>query len=125
MTLQFDPAALAASVTPPTRMMIGGRSVESASGATFATLNPATGEELAQVAEGAQEDINRAVAAARDAFDNGPWGRMAPADRRNLLKRFALLIEAHADELAVMETLEAGKPIFDSSTIDLPKPSRV
>lgn len=121
MTLHFDPAALAASVTPPTRMMIGGRSVESASGATFATHNPATGAELAQVAEGANEDVDRAVAAARDAFDNGPWGKMAPADRRNLLKRFALLIEAHADELAVIETLEAGKPIFDSSTIDLPE----
>ena len=121
MTLQFDPAALAASVTPPTRMMIGGRAVESASGKTFATYNPATGEELAQIAEGSQEDMDRAVAAARDAFDNGPWGRMAPADRRALLKRFALLIEAHADELAVMETLEAGKPIFDSSTIDLPE----
>ncbi len=121
MSLHFDPAALAASVTPPTRMMIGGRSVESASGATFATYNPATGEELAQVAEGASEDIDRAVAAARTAFDDGPWGKMAPADRRNLLKRFALLIEAHADELAVMETLEAGKPIFDTSTIDLPE----
>ena len=72
MTLQFDPAALAASVTPPTRMMIGGRSVESASGATFATFNPATGQELAQVAEGAQEDMDRAVAAAREAYDNGP-----------------------------------------------------
>jgi len=121
MSMNFDPVALAASVTPPTRMMIGGRSVESASGTTFATYNPATGEELAQVAEGAQEDMDRAVAAARDAFDNGPWGKMAPADRRNLLKRFALLIEAHADELAVMETLEAGKPIFDTSPIDLPE----
>ena len=87
MSLNFDPTALVGSVTPPTRMMIGGRSVEAASGRTFATHNPATGEELAQVAEGEQEDIDRAVASARDAFDNGPWGKMAPADRRNLLKR--------------------------------------
>ncbi len=116
-----DPVALAASVTPPTRMMIGGRSVESASGSTFTTFNPANGQELAQVSEGSDEDMNRAVAAARDAFDNGPWGRMAPAQRRDLLKRFALMVEAHADELAVLETLEAGKPIFDTSTIDLPE----
>ena len=121
MTLAFDPTALVASVSPPTRMMIGGRSVEAASGKTFATANPATGEELAQVAEGESEDIDRAVAAARDAFDTGPWGKMAPGERRHLLLRFASLVEAHSDELAVMETLEVGKPIFDSSTIDLPE----
>ncbi len=121
MTLTFDPAALAASVTPSTRMVIGGRSVESADGSTFATASPATGQELAQVARGSAEDIDRAVAAARHAFDDGPWGQMAPADRRAVLKRFALLIEAHADELATIESLEAGKPIFDTSTIDLPE----
>ncbi|MGZ0219106.1 MAG: dihydrodipicolinate synthase family protein, partial [Acidimicrobiales bacterium] len=121
MTFNFDPVALAASVTPSTRLVIGGRSVESASGATFATVNPATGQELAQVSEGTAQDMDRAVAAARDAFDNGPWGRMSPADRRGLLKRFALLVEAHADELALLESLEAGKPIFDTSTIDLPE----
>ena len=120
MTLTFDPNALAETVTPPTRMMIGGRSVESASGKTFTTFNPGNGQELAEVAEGEREDVDRAVAAARDAFDNGPWGQMSAADRRMLLKRFALLIEAHADELAVIESLESGKPIFDTSTIDLP-----
>ena len=121
MNLTFDPVALAASVTPPTRMMIGGRSVEALSGSTFATFNPATGVELAQVAQGSAADMDRAVAAARDAFDNGPWGRLSPADRRGLLKRFALMVEAHADELAVIESLEAGKPIYDTSTIDLPE----
>lgn len=121
MTFNFDPVALAASVTPSTRLVIGGRSVDSASGATFTTVNPATGQELAQISEGTAEDMDRAVAAARDAFDNGPWGRMSPADRRGLLKRFALLVEAHADELALLESLEAGKPIFDTSTIDLPE----
>jgi gamma-glutamyl-gamma-aminobutyraldehyde dehydrogenase len=115
-----DPAALAASVQPPTRALIGGRSVESASGRTFATLDPATGRELAQVSECDATDVDRAVAAARSAFEEGPWGRMAPADRKLLLLRFASLVEAHTDELAIIETLEAGKPISDCSGIDVP-----
>ncbi|MED5220898.1 MAG: aldehyde dehydrogenase family protein, partial [Actinomycetota bacterium] len=94
-----DPAALAASLEPPSRALIGGRSVESASGRTFATLNPATGAELAQVAECDATDVDRAVAAARTAFEDGPWGRMAPSDRKRLILRFASLVEAHTDEL--------------------------
>ena len=90
-----DPAALAASLDPPTRALIGGRSVESASGRTFATLNPATGAELAQVAECDATDVDRAVVAARTAFEDGPWGRMAPSDRKRLILRFASLVEAH------------------------------
>ena len=121
MALTFDPVALARSVTSSTRAVIGGRSVETADGSTFATANPATGQDLAQVAHGSAADIDRAVAAARSAFDDGPWTRMSPAQRRAVLKRFALLVEAHADELAVMESLEAGKPIFDTATIDLPE----
>ena len=70
MTINLaDPAALAASVQPPTRAVIGGRSVDSASGKTFATLNPATGAELAQVTECDAEDVDRAVTAARTAFE--------------------------------------------------------
>ncbi|HCE04542.1 MAG TPA: aldehyde dehydrogenase, partial [Acidobacteria bacterium] len=106
-----DPAALAASVRPPTRAVIGGRSVDAASGKTFATLDPATGRELAQVVECDAVDVDRAVTAARTAFEEGPWGRMVPADRKRLLLRFASLVEAHTDELAIIETLEAGKPI--------------
>ena len=115
-----DPAALAASVQPSTRAVIGGRSVEAVSGKTFATLNPATGQELAKVAEGDADDVDRAVAAARAAFEEGPWGGMAPADRKQLILRFASLVEAHTDELAIIETLEAGKPISDCSGIDVP-----
>ena len=115
-----DPAALAASLDPPTRALIGGRSVESASGRTFATLNPATGAELAQVAECDATDVDRAVAAARTAFEDGPWGRMAPSDRKRLILRFASLVEAHTDELAIIETLEAGKPISDCAGLDVP-----
>ena len=115
-----DPVALTASVRPPTRALIGGRSVDAASGRTFATLNPATGAELAEVAECEAEDVDRAVAAARAAFEDGPWGRMAPADRKRLILRFASLVEAHTDELALIETLEAGKPISDCADIDVP-----
>ena len=90
MTINLaDPAALAASVQPPTRALIGGRSVESASGRTFATLDPATGRELAQVSECDATDVDRAVAAARSAFGAGPWGRIAPADRKLRLHRFS------------------------------------
>ena len=120
-SLDFDPTALAAGVAASNRMVIGGRAVESASGATFTSLNPATGATIAEVAEGDADDVDRAVAAARAAFDTGPWGRLSPADRRVLLKRFALLVEAHSDELAVLETLDGGKPIFDTSTIDVPE----
>ena len=119
--LHFDPASLAAAVAPSTRLVVGGRSVDCASGSTFETHNPATGTELAQVSEGSAADIDRAVEAARNAFDIGPWGHMAPGERRGLLKRFALLVEAHSDELAVLETLDGGKPIHDTSTIDLPE----
>ena len=119
--LNFDPSALAASVAPSTGLVIGGRSVESTDGSTFATLDPATGAELAQVSEGTSADVDLAVAAARAAFDTGPWAKMSPSDRRMLLKRFALLVEAHADELAVLESLDGGKPIFDTSSIDLPE----
>ena len=115
-----NPTALAASINPPTRAVIGGRSVESASGKTFATLNPATGTELAQVSECDAKDVDRAVAAARTAFEDGPWGHLAPSDRKRLILRFASLVEAHTDELAIIETLEAGKPISDCSGLDVP-----
>ena len=115
-----DAAALAESVAPPTRALIGGRSVEAASGRTFTSLTPATGPPFAAVAECDAEAVDRAVAAARTAFEDGPWGRLAPAARKLLLLRFASLVEAHTDELAVMESLEAGKPISDCAGVDLP-----
>ena len=115
-----DAAALAETIAPPTRAVIGGRSVEAASGRPFTSLTPATGQPFAEVAECDAEDVDRAVAAARTAFEDGPWGRLAPADRKLLLLRFASLVEAHTDELAVMESLEAGKPISDCAGVDLP-----
>ena len=92
------------------RMFIDGKWVEAASGKTFASHNPATGELLAQVAEGEAEDIDRAVAAARRAF-TGPWSRFKPAERQALLLKLADIVEAHYEELAALDTLDMGAPI--------------
>ena len=91
MTAPTAAARLAAEMDLPTDAMIGGRPVESATGATFPTINPATGEELARIADCSGEDVDRAVAAARAAFE-GPWGTMSPADRKRLMLRFATLV---------------------------------
>lgn len=105
----------------PTQAVIGGRSADAEGGKTFATINPATGQVLAEIAECSAADVDKAVAAAREAFDNGPWPRMAPAERKAILQRFATVIEANAEELAELETLEAGKPISDALEVDLPE----
>jgi aldehyde dehydrogenase (NAD+) len=101
-------------------MLVDGRWIDSASGKTFSTYNPATGAVIAQVAEGDQADVNLAVKAARKAFEEGPWRRMNARDRGRLLYRLADLIESKADELAALETLNNGKPINDSRRVDLP-----
>jgi aldehyde dehydrogenase (NAD+) len=92
------------------RMLIDGDWVEAASGKRFESRNPATGELLATVAEGDREDIDRAVAAARKAFD-GPWSRFTPYERQRLLTRFADLAEAHFDELSTLDTVDMGAPV--------------
>ncbi len=94
----------------PKRMFIDGKWVEAASGKTFETINPSTGEVLASVAEGDKEDIDRAVDAARRAF-NGPWSKFKPYDRQNLLLKLADLVEKHFEELAALDTLDMGAPI--------------
>ena len=88
---------------------IDGAFVESASGETFETLDPATNRPLARVARGGEEDVDRAVRAARRAFDEGPWPRMPARERRRYLERVAELIEKYADELAVLECLDTGQ----------------
>jgi acyl-CoA reductase-like NAD-dependent aldehyde dehydrogenase len=95
----------------PIKMLIRGQWVESASGKTFDTIDPSSGQVLARVTEGGSEDINRAVAAARKAFEGGAWPRLTPSQRGRLLWKLADLIEEHADELALLETLDNGKPI--------------
>ena len=92
------------------RMLIGGEWVKAASGKTFESRNPATGDLLATVAEGDAEDINRAVAAARRAFE-GPWSKMKPYERQQLLLKLADLVEKHFDELSMLDTLDMGAPI--------------
>src|SRR5271167_460102 len=94
----------------PKRMLIGGKWLEAASGKYFETINPATGEVLASVAEGDAEDINRAVAAARRAFE-GPWSKVKPFERQNLLLKLADLVEKNFEELSLLDTLDMGAPI--------------
>ena len=102
------------------KMLINGKWVEAASGKTFATYNPATGEVLAQVAEGDREDIDRAVKAARAAFDTGPWPKMTPSERGRLIWKLADLIEENLEELAELETLDNGKPLKIARAADVP-----
>ena len=104
----------------PIKMLIGGQWVEAASGKTFDTFNPANGQVLAKVAGGDAEDINRAVAAARKAFESGPWPKLTPSQRGRLLWKVAELIEKNAEELAQLETLDNGKPIKYSRAGDVP-----
>src|SRR6267154_2115458 len=92
------------------KMLIDGKWVDAASGQKFETHNPATGELLATVAEGDAEDINRAVAAARRAFE-GPWSKVKPYERQQILLKLADLVERHFDELSTLDTLDMGAPI--------------
>ena len=102
------------------QLLINGKWVDAASGKTFPTYNPATGEVLANVAEGDKEDINRAVAAARAAFDTGPWSRITPSERGKLIWKLADLIENHAEEFAQLESLDNGKPVTIARIADIP-----
>jgi len=103
-----------------TKLLIDGKWQDSRSGKTFATVNPATEEVIAQVAEGDAADIDLAVKAARKAFDSGPWRKLDARDRGRLMYKLADLIEDHVDELAELETLDNGKPITESRNADLP-----
>lgn len=103
-----------------TECFIGGNWLPSASGKTFSTVNPATEEVIAEVAEGDQPDIDLAVQAARRAFESGPWSKMDARDRGRVMHRLADLIEEEIDELAALESLDNGKPIKDARSADLP-----
>jgi phenylacetaldehyde dehydrogenase len=107
-------------VSTPRKMFINGKWVDAASGKTFPTYNPATGEVLANVAEGDREDIDRAVRAARDAFDSGPWSKMTPSERGRLIWKLADLIEKNAEEFAQLESLDNGKPVAIARLADVP-----
>jgi acyl-CoA reductase-like NAD-dependent aldehyde dehydrogenase len=110
----------AKAIEPRTQAFIGGRYVDSASGATFTRVNPADGKVMAQVAACDARDIDLAVAAARAAFEAGVWAKQAPKARKWVMQRFAELIHDNLEELALLETLDTGKPIRDSLNVDLP-----
>lgn len=103
----------------PRGLMIDGKMVSSASGKTFATINPATGKEICQVAEGGAEDVDRAVRAARAALMNPAWRDMNAVDRSLLLYRLADLIERDAQELAVLECIDNGKPATLTKAVEI------
>src|SRR5689334_2200175 len=104
-----------------TKLLIDGKWVNSASGKTFPTINPSTGEVITQVAEADAVDVDRAVVAARAAFETGAWRRKMTASQRGaMLNRLADLIEKHADELAQLESLDNGKPYHVARAADLP-----
>ncbi len=102
------------------RAFINGRMTHALSGKTRPSINPATGEELADVANCGTEDADLAVGYARAAFDRGTWSTMPPADRKMVLVRWAELIAEHAEEIALLECLDVGKPISDTTAVDVP-----
>ncbi len=113
--------ALAAGLTLPTNAFIDGSYRPAASGKTFETVNPATGETLASVAACGADDVDFAVLKAREAFEDGRWSKLHPSDRKDTLIRFAKLITRNRRELAVMESLDSGKTIYDCETVDVPE----
>src|ERR1700732_4948873 len=104
----------------PSRLLIDGKLVEAASGKTFPVYNPATGAILMQVAEADSADVDRAVKAARKAFDEGPWSRISPSERGKLLWKLAELLEQHSEKLAEIESIDNGKPVAVARMADVP-----
>ena len=120
MTVATSSSPVTAPKVRQTRMLIDNQWVDAASGKTFQTINPATEEVIAEVAAGDRADIDRAVTAARRAFESGAWPKMDARDRGRLLNRLADLVEENMEELAALETLDNGKPISDARAADLP-----
>src|SRR5215468_3191471 len=113
-------AAIPRAKVGPTKLLINGKWLDSSSGKSFPTINPATGELIAQVAESDAPDVDKAVHAARYAFEKSAWRKMSASDRGRLINKLADLIEEHADELAQMESLDNGKPYHVAKAADLP-----
>lgn len=123
MPLVLEPKAIQAAVAElrfRTDAFIDGRFMKVQSGKTFVTENPATGKPIAEIAACDAPDVDRAVKAARKAFEEGAWSRSKPADRKKVLLAFADRLEAHAGEIALLDSLEAGKPISDCAGGDIP-----
>ncbi len=109
----------AAAISPRSDLLIEGEWTEASSGKRFPTVNPATGETIVDVAEAGQADVDAAVRSARSAFEDGRWSSLSPRDRGQALLRLAGLIDTHADELQLLETLDVGKPVRYSRRVDV------
>jgi aldehyde dehydrogenase (NAD+) len=109
----------------PGKLFIDGKWVDAASGKTFPTINPATGEVLAHIAEAGEADADLAVRAARKAFEAGPWAEMSASDRGKILWKLGDLVDKYNEELGTLETLDNGKPIFESRQVDMPMVAEV
>lgn len=119
MASVMSPAKESRVAVSATKLLINNRWVPSESGKTFATVNPATGEEICQIAEADAADVEKAVKAARRAFEHGPWRKLPASERGRMLHRLADLIEKHADELAALESLDNGKPVSIAKAVDV------
>ena len=113
--------AAIAGLRPRTQMFVDGEFRDATDGGRYITVNPATGQPLAEVAKGGPADVDLAVAAARRAADDGRWSRLSPGDRKRILVRWADLLEANGREIGLIETLDAGKPITDTVGLDVPE----
>ena len=108
-----------------TRLLVEGAWTDAADGATFATVNPADGVTIASVASAGEADVDRAVASARRALESGPWSRMSAADRGRILWKMGERILEESGRLALLETLDTGKTLFDSGKIELPMAAQI
>ncbi|MEO0018452.1 MAG: hypothetical protein RLZZ522_1735 [Verrucomicrobiota bacterium] len=123
MDINIAPENLKAAVAAlkfRTQAFIGGQFVPSSSGKTYDSINPANGLTIAQISSCEPEDVNRAVKIARQTFESGVWSKMSPGDRKTVMLKFVELLEKNALEIALLDSIDAGKPIFDCSTIDIP-----
>ncbi len=114
-------AAIAKDLKFPTTSFVNGASHTSRSGKTFTTTNPATGEVLAEITACNSDDVDLAVASAKQAFDDGRWHKLSPGTRKKVLLRFADLLEQHSHELSVLESLDSGKPVRECQLTDVPE----
>ncbi|CAH9066606.1 unnamed protein product [Cuscuta europaea] len=103
-----------------TKLFINGEFADSVSGRTFETIDPSNGDVITRIAEGGKEDVDLAVKAAREAFDHGPWPRLSGAERQRVLLKLAELIEENAEEIAALDTIEAGKLFTEGKYVDIP-----
>ncbi|PVZ53967.1 aldehyde dehydrogenase [Pseudomonas sp. B1(2018)] len=114
-------AAIAQELKFPTQSFVNGASYISVSGKTFTTINPATNDVLAEITACNAQDVDFAVAKAKEAFEDGRWHKLSPGERKKVLLRFADLLEQHSHELSVLESLDSGKPVRECQLTDVPE----